>query len=178
MGCSVRPCMPRLGRRRARAAAEPGAGQRDPAVLPRRLPDLLRERAARRLSLPRMPQPKCAELVARLPAGGERDRRRRAVGAESRSGTGPGRPRYGRTRAGAPSAAADDAAAGAGSDTPRLRPGFSHLLRRRAARGRPDPRLSRSKRPLSVAPMPLGADVRAAGSLERQVIGDRWTQSS
>lgn len=61
------------------------------------------------------------------------------------------------------SASADDAAPGGFSAPPCMWARFPRLLRRRAARRRPHHRLPRRKRPLSVAPMPLGDRLRAAG---------------
>src|SRR4051794_26933745 len=57
------------GRRCLRATADPGAGERDPRVVPQRLPGALFERPSGRNRSAAMPEGQHGGTVARLPVG-------------------------------------------------------------------------------------------------------------
>jgi len=121
-----------------------------------------------------VPQRERTEPLRAVPASGGRGRRRRAGPAEA----GAGRRRSGHPRAdGAsasgpglpkPSAIPKDrsiAAARGLSPAPRLRSRLSGLVQRCAGRRRSCHRMPAGKRPVLVAPVPVGAGVRDAGPL-------------
>jgi hypothetical protein len=147
-----------------------GADRRDPAGLPVRLSDLLLQRADWRLGGAGLPPAECAERLRAMPAGARRGQRLGAGGPEPEARAGSGCTRIESAGICLPRpSAADVAATGGDAATPLLRPGLSRLLRRRPAWWRPDHRVLASEWPLAVEAMPLGVDVSAAGSLERQI---------
>ena len=106
-----------------RAAAEPGAGRRDPAVVPRRLSGALRRRADRRQCRAAMSAAQSGEPVVALP-----DRRQRNRG---RGRAQPVRRLAGQTGTLAGDGSADGAARGGRADASLLRRRFPRLVSRR-----------------------------------------------
>jgi hypothetical protein len=146
-----------------------GADRRDPAGLPVRLSDTLLQCADRRLGGAGLPPAECTEPLGAMPAGARRGQR---FGAgpepEARAGSRCTRTEPAGIRLPSPSAA-DVAAAGGDAAAALLWPGLSGLLRRCTAWWRSDHRVPASEWALAVEAMPLGVDVGAAGSLERQL---------
>ena len=107
------------------AAAEPGAGRRDPAVVPRRLSGALRRRADRRQCRTAMSAAQSGEPVVALPDRCQRDR--------GRGRAQPVRRLAGQAGAFAGDGSADDAARGGRADASLLRRRFPRLVSRRGS---------------------------------------------
>ena len=146
-----------------------GADRRDPAGLPVRLSDTLLQCADRRLGGAGLPPAECTEPLGAMPAGARRGQRSGAGGPGPEARAGSGCTRIDPVGICLPSPFAAVAAAGGDAAAALLRPGLSGILRRCTAWWRPDHRVPASEWPLAVAAMPLGVDVGAAESLERQL---------
>jgi hypothetical protein len=172
----------RLVRPGRRAAAKPGPGQRDPCVVPGRLPGPLRGRAARRLGRARLPEEECRRPLPRLSEGGDGGRRcccarggasccrgccgstpsrvyprwehKRARGCTARGGTGAGRQVRDRRAA---SGGGGSVARGDRDPAPCLRPGCPGQLPRRPSRWRGGDGVPRRQRGLALAALPARA---------------------
>ena len=147
--CCLSPrrfCGKRLG-----AAADTGANQRDPPIVPRRLPDLLRKCPRGRLRSTRMSQRERGNSLPGVPTRCGRGRRPRCAGARARFAdradgfarrAGSGRPN-------------DGAASRGVFGAPRLRFRLPDLLQLGATWGRSHHRMPARKRPVIIGPVPF-----------------------